>query len=37
VVRALEGKGDSAKATVQFGRGLKKLLLRYARLDLLSP
>ncbi len=38
VVRALEGNGDGAKALVQFSRGgLKKLVLRLAGLEVVSP
>ena len=38
VVRAVEGSGDRAKAVVQFSRGgLKKLLLRFANLEIVSP
>ena len=37
-VRALEGRGERAKAVVQFTRGgIKKLMLRFAPLEIVSP
>jgi DNA helicase-2/ATP-dependent DNA helicase PcrA len=37
-VRALEGQGEGAKALVHFARGgVKKLLLRFAQLEIVTP